>query len=242
MQNFLRFEGKSTFTSLETILFIREVIEAYPEHREAIFSKICTSFAEIKSHLVIRVALWIIGEYAMNQKEIDQAFGAIKRNVGSLPIYPKLEDGESGHTQVESKDEDSGPEIVTKTVVLKDGSYGTQTVVIDDAAKKAKALSHQDEENYLPLRYALIHTEDDYLASCLAVSMTKLAIKTKKNMSKNFKPMVVESVLILCAMLKSPHRQQTTMSSGKKTKRADLDSMQRMQFCLKLLTQPQSLT
>jgi hypothetical protein len=66
MQNFLRFEGKSTFTSLETILFIREVIEAYPEHREAIFSKICTSFSEIKSHLVIRVALWIIGEYAMN--------------------------------------------------------------------------------------------------------------------------------------------------------------------------------
>lgn len=68
-------------------------------------------------------------------------------------------------------------------------------------------MAHQNEESYLPLRYALIHTEDDYLASCLAVSMTKLAIKTKKNMSKNFKPMVVESVLILCAMLKSPHRQ-----------------------------------
>jgi coatomer subunit beta len=33
MQNFLRFEGKSTFTSLETILFIREVIEVHPEHR-----------------------------------------------------------------------------------------------------------------------------------------------------------------------------------------------------------------
>merc|ERR1719469_22668 len=54
--------------------------------------------------------------------------------------------------------------------------------------------------------------------------------------------MVVDSVLILCALLKSPHRNskdliaQASSSSTKKVKRADLDSMQRMQFCLKLLT------
>lgn len=64
MDSFLMFEGKSTFTSLEAILFIREVIEVYPQHRENIFGKICQSFTSIKSHLVIRVALWIIGEYA----------------------------------------------------------------------------------------------------------------------------------------------------------------------------------
>ena len=64
MKSFLKFEGKSTFTSLETILFIREVIEVNPEHRSTIFTNICNNFAEIRSHLVIRVALWIIGEYA----------------------------------------------------------------------------------------------------------------------------------------------------------------------------------
>jgi hypothetical protein len=52
-----------------------------------------------------------------------------------------------------------------------------------DGAQKSE--SHgKAEESYLPLRYALINTEDDYLASCLAVSLTKLVIKTKKNMSK----------------------------------------------------------
>lgn len=66
MKSFLKFEGKSTFTSLETILFVREVIEVNPEHRATIFTSICQSFAEIKSHLVIRVALWIIGEYAQS--------------------------------------------------------------------------------------------------------------------------------------------------------------------------------
>jgi len=251
LQNFLRFEGKSTFTSLETILFIREVIEVHPEHRQAIFSKICSSFAEIKSHLVIRVALWIIGEYALSQPEVEQAFDAIKRNVGSLPVYPALPKDEDGEQRTEAdgdEKKEKGPQIITKTVVLADGSYGTQTIVVDDNQKKAEVMGHQAEETYLPLRYALIHTEDDYLASCLAVSLTKLAIKAKKNLSRSFKSMVVDSVLILCALLKSPHRNQpsslvqaSSSSSTKKVKRADLDSMQRMQFCLKLLTQNQAV-
>jgi len=71
LDNFLRFDGKSTFPSLETILFIREVIELHPEHKASIFSKICAIFGEIKSHLVIRVALWIMGEYATSQNEVN---------------------------------------------------------------------------------------------------------------------------------------------------------------------------
>ena len=57
------------------------------EHKVSIFNKICAIFGEIKSHLVIRVALWIIGEYAATQTEVAQAFATIKRNIGSLPIY-----------------------------------------------------------------------------------------------------------------------------------------------------------
>lgn len=74
IENFLRFDGKSTFPSLETILFIREVIEVHSEHRNAVFQKICERFGQIKSHLVIRVALWIIGEYAQTVQEAQQAF------------------------------------------------------------------------------------------------------------------------------------------------------------------------
>ena len=65
---------------------------------------------------------------------------------------------------------------------MADGSYGTETIVLDDPAK-AKLQSHSahSDEN-LPLRRALTTTEDDYLASCLAVTLTKLAIKSKKNL------------------------------------------------------------
>ena len=54
----------------------------------------------------------------------------------------------------------------------------------DDAAKMAA--KGENEANYLPLRKALISTEDDYLASSLAITLTKLAIKSKKNLSKTY--------------------------------------------------------
>jgi len=133
------FDNRSTFTSLETILFIREVIEVHPEHRQAIFEKICDSFEDIRSHLVIRVALWILGEYASSQKDIDRAFETIKRNIGSLPIF-QIEQAADGNSKEETKEssQSQGPKIITKTVILPDGSYGTETIVVDDPAK-AKA-------------------------------------------------------------------------------------------------------
>jgi len=103
MNSFLMFDNRSTFTSLETILFIREVIEVHPEHRNAIFEKICDSFEDIRSHLVIRVALWILGEYATTQKDIDKAFDTIKRNVGALPLFAQDQNSD-GIPKEESKE------------------------------------------------------------------------------------------------------------------------------------------
>lgn len=140
---------------------------------------------EIRSHLVIRVALWIVGEYAEDTEQVTQAFAAVKRNIGSLPIYNQSKE-EDEEEEKKEEVEDKAPKIITKTVVLADGSYGTQTIVLDDAKKKETHLS-ENEASYLPLRYALINTEDDYLASCLAITLTKLVIKAKKNLSKSFK-------------------------------------------------------
>ena len=126
------FDNKSTITSLETILFIKEVIELHSEHRTAIFEKICDSFEDIRSPLVIRVALWIIGEYAHSQSEIDKAFNTIKRNIGSLPLT-KI-GGNDKKEELKTGDE-NGPKVITKTIILPDGSYGTETIVVDDPAK-----------------------------------------------------------------------------------------------------------
>lgn len=110
-----------------------------PEHRATIFTNICQSFSEIRSHLVIRVALWIIGEYAQSQDEVVQAFKSVKRNVGSLPIYAKPSDDLEVEDAKEEEVKETGPKVITKTIVLPDGSYGTQTVVLEDEASRAQA-------------------------------------------------------------------------------------------------------
>lgn len=77
------------------------------------------------------------------------------------------------------------------------------------------------------LRSALINSEDDYLASCLAVTMTKLTVKAKKNLSMTFKAMSVDSILIICAMLKE--RQQITavkdQAQIKRMRKTDQDNL-----------------
>ena len=197
MNSFLMFDNRSTFSSLETILFIREVIEVHPEHRQAIFEKICDTFEEIRSPLVIRVALWILGEYATTQKEVDSAFDTIKRNVGALPLFSQEE-------VKEESSKDSGPKIITKTIILPDGSYGTETIVVDDK----KAQGKQGSDDNFPLRRALINTDDDYVSSCLAITLTKLAVKSKKNLSGHYNQIAVDSILIICALLKGHQKKR----------------------------------
>lgn len=133
LDSFLMFDNRSTFASLETIIFIREVIELHPEHRVGIFDKICESFEDIRSYLIIRIALWILGEYASTQDEIDKAFLTIKKNIGSLPLLKEEDDEFKEETKGDTAS--SGPRVITKTVILPDGSYGTETIIIDDPAK-----------------------------------------------------------------------------------------------------------
>lgn len=59
-----------------------------------------------------------------------------------------------------------------------------------------------DECTYLPLRNALVNAEDDYLASCLAVTMAKLAIKSKKRLSLAYKTQSIDAIQIMSSMLR----------------------------------------
>jgi hypothetical protein len=55
------------------------------------------------------------------------------------------------------------------------------------------------------------------VSSCLAITLTKLAIKTKKSLSTKYNQMAVDTILIICALMK-----------GHQKKRYDPDSKQRM--------------
>jgi hypothetical protein len=42
-----------------------------------------------------------------------------------------LEEGKDGQDG-DKKEKDSGPKVITKTYIKEDGTYGTQTIVLDD--------------------------------------------------------------------------------------------------------------
>ena len=46
------------------------------------------------------------------------------------------------------------------------------------------------------------------MGSCLAVTLTKLVIKTKRNLKNKFNEMAVDTILIICAMMKNGKRKQ----------------------------------
>jgi hypothetical protein len=62
------------------------------------------------------------------------AFNTIKKNIGSLPLT-KEEQTDYSTGKEETKTGSEGPKVITKTVILPDGSYGTETIVLDDPAK-----------------------------------------------------------------------------------------------------------
>ena len=104
---------------------------------------------------------------------------------------------------------------------------------MDDEVKTQTA--DLDECSYLPLRNALVNQDDSYLASCLAVTLSKLTIKAKRNLSLSFKQMSVDSILIICSLLKRKAKKAS------KANFADKDNLQRMKICLKILTQSKEL-
>ena len=75
----------------------------------------------------MRVAVWIIGEYSVSQSEIDRAFDTIRRNIGTLPVFEAKKEEEE-----KASAETKGPRTITKTIIMPDGSYGTETIVLDD--------------------------------------------------------------------------------------------------------------
>jgi hypothetical protein len=60
--------------------------------------------------------------------------------------------------------------------------------------------------------------------------LTKLVVKAKKNLSNKYNQMAVDGLLIICALMK-----------GHQKKRYDPDSKQRMQLCLRILSNPHGL-
>eukprot|EP01133_Synstelium_polycarpum_P013412 gene13412-15800_t len=76
-------------TAVDVIVFVREVVEAYPNLRQSVVRKLIETLSLIKISKVYRVASWIISEYVATVEDVDFAFTTISNDIDDI-IRPKI--------------------------------------------------------------------------------------------------------------------------------------------------------
>lgn len=227
----------STTAAYDVVAFVKEVVEKFPDLRDPIVSKLTQSLPNVKSSKVLRGALWILGEYALNETSIKESWKFIRGSVGEVPILAseRKQHGGGEDSAANNNDNDDDGEagsdaadgLVKKPkkgpTILPDGTYATES------ALSASLESHEDEDATRIRK--LILAGDFYLASVLASTLVKFVLRLGRldTAEKNLNALKAEALLILVSILR-------VGESSYVTKKIDEDSADRIFSCVKFLT------
>jgi len=168
-------------TATEVVMFLRELIANYSDMRMPILQRLAECIGDISQSRVLRGCLWLFGEYCEDEALIGTVIQAVLTSLRPLPLV--LEDGsqkdkkESGGG--EKKKEKKAPKITTKTVVLADGTYGTQNVYEGDEGEEEEEVA--EDKGKADVKKSAFRTlllgGDFLLSAMVGVSLTKLCLK-----------------------------------------------------------------
>lgn len=210
----------NTTAAYEVITFVKEVVEKFPDLRESIISRLIQALPAVKSGKVFRGSLWIIGEYTLEEKLVQEAWKYIRSSIGEVPILASEKKlGESEHTEEHT----NGTAEKTKKgpVVLPDGTYASENALTTEVVKS--------EEEEPPIR-RLILLGDFYLGSVLASTLVKLVLRLQrlKTHQRILNASKAEALLIMVSILR-------VGESSYVAKKIDEDSAGRILTYIKIL-------
>lgn len=119
----------STDSAIDVVTFVGEVVETYPEHRQSIVRKLLENISAIESTSVLRVALWIVGEYSESVEDIDVGFTQIKELLGPVPFQLEVEE-EKVEVKVEHNNNAPSKPSGPANRILADGTYASQSAYV----------------------------------------------------------------------------------------------------------------
>ena len=221
LMNFLGDENANN--ALDVIFFVREIIQEYPDLREGILTKLVESFGEIRAQSVLRVACWILGEFAVNPTLLDLCLMTLRESVGAVPFFqPKAEE------EAEEEEEEEAAPTKRKApvgpVVLADGTYAMSSA---HSSEDKVELSGGAETSHLR---ALLLGGDYFLAASVAGCMSKLSLRFAQanGFDSSEANEEIAKTLLLC----------TSLLRGVQEKSIDPDTRQRLILCLRVLMDP----
>lgn len=151
-------------SSYDVIIFIREVMQAQPELRAELLSRMSSSFQMISSPKVVRAVLWLFGVHCKTAEHITSIFDQLKQSLNPLPLAPAV----ASTLTVE----DDGPSTVATTTVRADGTY-VMNIVLTNKRREA-------ERSDLTGIRAQIVAGDFFLAAAFANTLAKLVVQLFK--------------------------------------------------------------
>lgn len=168
-------------SAIDVISFVKEVVEKFPKLRRSIVERLVSTLSEVRAGKVYRGALWIVGEYSLEAKDIREAWTKIRASLGEIPILASeqrlLE--EASEEPQENKDQLNGhakPSAPTGSRrVLADGTYATENALTSQSSAAAK-LEAVKAAQKPPLRQ-LILDGDFYLGTVLSATLAKLVMR-----------------------------------------------------------------
>lgn len=206
-------------SAVEVILFVREILETFPHLRGSVMQKLLQTFPSIHSSRVARVALWLIGEFCASGEEVAAGFTTLKASLGELPFQPAA-GGEAAAAAAAANG--GGGRVEGRPVVLADGTYAS-VMAVDESADKGDGA---------PKLRGLLVGGDYFLATVVATTLTKLALRSRAHLPLPATNMVAADVmLILTGMLQMG-------KAGQAGQAIDTDSQERLTTYLHLLSSP----
>ncbi|CUM64136.1 uncharacterized protein PRCAT00001727001 [Priceomyces carsonii] len=212
----------NTSASYEVITFVKEVVEKFPDLRIPLLSRLISALPDVKSGKVFRGSLWIIGEYCLEEKLIQESWKYIRSSVGEVPIIASekkaMEETDSGELNGTS-------EVATKKgpTILPDGTYATENALTTE-------VQEIDNQEKPPIR-KLILSGDFYLGAVLSSTLVKLVLRLERlnTQVSLLNALKAEALLIMVSILR-------VGNSPFVTKKIDEDSGDRIFSCIKFLT------
>jgi len=194
----------NTAAALDVVFFVREVMETNEGLRPTVLARLLDSFTEIRSSRVGTCSLWIAGEYAVTQADIEEALKTIKAAVGPLPLVSEKE-GEDGEGDADGKLANGGgdkPQLpaTNRPAVLADGSYATQVAVVDTFAANYSVAGIASTADGHNLRTMLL-SGDYFLGSVVAVTLAKLVLRLRPLLAAPATNRAAAEAMLVCASI-----------------------------------------
>eukprot|EP01069_Polyplicarium_translucidae_P003695 Polyplicarium_translucidae@DN2384_c0_g1_i1.p1 len=189
------YEG-DRWMAAEVVSFVRELAARFPELRDSFVSQILDSLTAMHLSRVLRVSIWIIGEHATTRQDATKFVDTVLQLLRPLPLEPQAL-GSTKDKKIRNDDtvfkhpelniallpnkaegavphiaaETGRPRVTTRTVVLPDGTYGTEEVYEEDV-EVAKSDDHESSTNTSVRN--LINSGDFLLSAGISVAICKL--------------------------------------------------------------------